>query len=97
MSGLGPLVLWLLLFKEDVLKFSIVIYRENKPHPLAALFLTNHDSLNNLGRGLPKKYFCQVILKSAQWFLTRRFLKFPVYMYREDKPRPLAAMFFDES
>ena len=57
----------------------------------------NHDYLNNLGRGSPWKHFCQVIMKSVQWFLTRRFFKFSIKIYRENKPRPLAAMFFDKS
>ena len=33
----------------------------------------------------------------VQWFLTRRFFKFSIKIYRENKPRPLAAMFFDKS
>ena len=37
-------------------KFSIYIYRKNKPRPLER-FLTNYHRLNNLGRGLPKKHF----------------------------------------
>ena len=41
-------------------------------------FLTNPNSLNNLGRGSPKEHFCKIILKSVQWFLTRRFLKFSI-------------------
>ena len=40
------------------------------------MFFLKNDSLNNLGRGSPKEHFCQMILKSFQWFLTRRFLKF---------------------
>ena len=60
-------------------------------------FLTNQNYLNNLGRGSPKEHSCQVILKSVQWFLTRRFLKFFISIYRENKPHPLAAMFFDKS
>ena len=36
----------------------------------------------------------QVKLKSVQWFLTRRFSKFSIYIYRENKPHPLTAMFF---
>ena len=43
--------------------------------PLVAMFFTNHDGLNNLCRGSPRKPSCNVILKSAQCFLTRRFLK----------------------
>ena len=134
------------------LKFSIQIYRENKPRPLAAMFfdeskwleqsckritketflqnymeigpvvsdkkifkvfytdivkispapwqpcfLTNPNGLNNLGTGSPKEHFCKIIWKLVQWFLTRRFLKFSILIYRENKPRPLAAMLFDES
>ena len=41
------------------------------------MFLTNHDGLNNLGRGSPRKHFCQGILKSVFCFLTRRF-----FLYR---------------
>ena len=41
-------------------------------------FLTNPNGLNNLGRGSPKEHFCKIILKSVQWFLTRRFFKFLV-------------------
>ena len=57
----------------------------------------NHDYLNNLGKGSPWKHFCQVIMKLVQWFLTRRFFKFSIKIYRENKPRPLVAMFFDKS
>ena len=87
--------LWFLT--RRFLKFSVQIYRENKPRPLAAMFLTNPNGLNNLARGSPKKHFCKIIWKSVQWFLTRRFLKFSIQIYSENKPRPLAAMFFDES
>ena len=59
------------------------------------MFLMNRDGLNNLGRGLQKEHSCHVILKSVQWFLTRRFLKFSIQIYRENKPLLLAAMFFD--
>ena len=38
-----------------------------------------------------------IIWKSVQWFLTRRFLKFSIEIYKENKPHHLAAMFFDES
>ena len=44
--------------------FSYRDIRENKPCPLAAIFLTNHDCLNNLGTGSPKEHFYQMILKS---------------------------------
>ena len=62
------------------LKFSEKISKENRSHPLVAMFLMNHDGQkNNLGRGSPKEHFYQIILKSVQWFLTRRFFK--VYKY----------------
>ena len=62
---------------------------QNKPHPLAVM--------NNLCRRLPKKHFCQTILKSVQWFLTRRFLEFSKEIYMENKPHLLVAKFFEES
>ena len=45
----------------------------------------NHDSLNDLGRGSPEKHSYQVILKSVHWFLTRRFCKFSIQIYRENE------------
>ena len=48
------------------------------PAPWRPCFLTNPNGLNNLGRGSPKEHFCKIILKSVQWFLTRRFFKFLV-------------------
>ena len=58
------------------------------PAPWQPRFLMNHDDLNNLCRRSPKEHFCKIILKSVQWFLTRRFLKFSIYIYRENKPHP---------
>ena len=63
------------------LNFSIHIYRENKLRTLAVMFLTNHHGLNNHGRWSPRKHFCHVILKSVQWFLTRRVF-FLSFLYR---------------
>ena len=60
------------------LKFSIQIYRENKPRPWRPHFLKNSNGLNNLGRESLKEHFRKIILKSVQWFLTRRFFKFLV-------------------
>ena len=60
--------------------------------------MTNPNGLNNLGRGSPKEHFCKIILKSVQWFRTRRFLKvFYIDYIVKNKTCPLAAMFFDES
>ena len=80
------------------LKFSILIYKENKPRPpWRPCFLTNPNGLNNLATGSPKEHFCKIIWKSVQWFRSRRFLKFFIQIYSENKPRPLAAMFIDKS
>ena len=57
------------------LKFSIRYIGKISPAPWWPCFLTNPNGLNNLGRGSPKEHFCKIILKSVQWFLTRRFLK----------------------
>ena len=38
---------------------------ENKSRSLAAMFLTNHDSLKNLGTGSPKEHSCQVEIGSV--------------------------------
>ena len=48
------------------------------PAPWRPCFLTNPNGLNNLDRGSPKEHFCKIILKSVQWFLTRKFLKFSI-------------------
>ena len=74
-QALLKLVKWFLT--RRFLKFSLWIYWENKPRPpWRSCFLTNHHGLKYIGRGLPKKLFCQIILKSVQWFMTRRFLIF---------------------
>ena len=69
------------------------------PAPWWPCFSTNPNGLNNLGRGSSKEHFCKIILKSVQWFQTRRFLEFSIYIYiyMENKPCPLAVMFFDKS
>ena len=54
------------------------VKKKKVPPPWRPWFLTYHDGLNNLGRKLQKKHSCRVILKSVQWFLTRRFLNFSV-------------------
>ena len=57
---------------------TLVAHPKISPTPLGPCFFTNHDGLNNLGRGSPKKHFCKIILKSVRLFLTRRFLKFSI-------------------
>ena len=46
------------------------------PRPWRPCFSTDRNYLYNFGRGSPKEHLCEIILKSNQWFLTRRFLKF---------------------
>ena len=88
-------VQWFIIRK--FFKFFIKIYRENKPAPSRPCFLTNHNGLNNLDRGLPKGHTCYLILESVKWFIIRNFFKFFIKIYRENEPRSLAAMFFHES
>ena len=92
-NEIGPVV-------SDKKIFQVFLYRyigKISPAPWRPCFLTNPNGLNNLGRGSPKEHFCKIILKSVEWFLTRRFLKFSIQIYSENKHRPLAAMFFYES
>ena len=83
--------------QEDFLSILYRYIGKVSPAPWRPCFLTNPNGLNNLSWKSPKEQFCKIILKSVQWFLTRRFLKFSIQIYRENKPRPLAAMLFDES
>ena len=94
---IGSVVQWFLTRRVFFLSFLYRYKGKISPAPLAAMFLTNPNGLNNLCRGSSKEQFCKIILKSVQWFLTRRFLKFSTQIYRKNKPRPLAAMFSDES
>ena len=79
---IGPVVSDKKIFK--------VFYIDNmgkiSPAPWQPCFLTNPNGLNNLGRGSPKEHFCKIILKSVQWFLTRRFFKFLVKQEDHDGP-----------
>ena len=61
------------------------------------MFFDEPRLLEQTWQRLTLETFCQVIMKSVQWFLTRRFFKFSIKLYRENKPRPLAALFFYES
>ena len=69
------MVQWFLM---RIFKVFYIDVGKKAPHSGVHVFLKNHDSLNNLGRGSPKKHFCQIILKSVQRFLTRRFFKFSI-------------------
>ena len=57
-------------------------------------FLTNHDGLDNLGRGSPKKHFCQINYINIQQVVSHK----KIFKYiGKISPNPLTAMFFDES
>ena len=71
------LVQWFLT-RRFFLSFLYRYIGKISPAPWRPCFLTNPNGLNNLGRGSPKEYFCKIILKSVQWFLTRRFLKLTI-------------------
>ena len=70
--------------------------------PLLGMFFNlSYNNFNNLGSGSPKDHYCQIIFKSAQWFLTKKifFFKFSLYIHRENRSHPLdlVAMFFNGS
>ena len=65
-------------WQEDFLSFLYRYIGKISPAPWQPCFLTNPNGLNNLGRGSPKEHFCKILLKSVQWFLTRRFFEFLV-------------------
>ena len=79
----GPISLtWANSFAYLLLKFqpsSLLIrflYKFYSPAPQRLCFFQASWWFElNLERGSPKEQFCQVILKSVQWFLTKRFLK----------------------
>ena len=73
---------------EDFKSFLCSYIGKISPAPWRPCFSTNPNGLNNLGRGSPKENFCKIISKSVQWFLTRRFLKFSMQIYRKSKPPP---------
>ena len=83
--------------EEDFLNLHYEHKSKSGPAPWRPCFLPNQHGLNNFGRGSPEHHFCEIILKSGRWFRRRRFLKFTLCTYKEKWPRPLAAMFFDES
>ena len=81
---IGPVVSDKKIFKVF---YTDIYIGKLSPAPWRPCFLTNPNGLNNLGRGSPKEHFCKIILKLVQWY---RYIG-------ENKPCPLAAMFFGES
>ena len=55
---IGPVVSDNKIFKV----YYIDIIGKISPAPLRPCFSTNHDGLNNNGRGSPREHFCQVIV-----------------------------------
>ena len=53
------------LSDKKIFKDFIIYIGENKPRPMAAMFLTNHDKNSNFVKGSPNNYFCKIILKSS--------------------------------
>ena len=51
------------------------------PLPLTTMFLTNHNGLNNLGRGSPKEHFCKIIVS----FQLKNLFLAPVTWYAMDR------------
>ena len=47
-----------------IVSFSSIVTPKNKPRPLGAL--PNHYGSYKLGKGPPKDYLCEIILKSGQ-------------------------------
>ena len=85
-------------WQEDNLSFLYRYIGKISPAPWRPCFLTNPNGLNNLGRGSPKKTFCKIILKSVQWFLTRRFFKvFYIDNIGKISPAPLRPCFLTNS
>ena len=62
------------------------------PAPWQPCFVTDQNYLKEFGRGSPKEHLCQIISKSGQWFLTRRFLKFALKLTLFGPLWPLCAM-----
>ena len=59
--------------------FKFSIYRnkvKNSPVPWRPCFFTNQHGVKEFDIWSPKKHSCEIILKSGQLFILRRFLKF---------------------
>ena len=65
------------------------------PAPWWPCFLKDHNNLNNLGRGSHKEHLCQIISKSDQRFLTRRFFKYFPYIRLCKQSDPRDGAIFD--
>ena len=61
--------------EEDFLRISSCPYSARSPHSPEPCLWTYQNFVNNFWKGSPKEYSCDIILKSDQPFLRRRFFK----------------------
>ena len=61
--------------KEDFLRIFSCPYSARSSHSPEPCLWTDHSFMNNIWKGSPKDHSCEIILKSDQPFLRRRFLK----------------------
>ena len=62
-------------FGEDFLRISSCPYSARSPHSPEPCLWTDQNFANNFWKGSSKEYSCEIILKSDQQFLRKRFLK----------------------
>ena len=62
-------------WEEDFLRISSCPYSARSPHSPEPCLWTDKNFANNFWKGSPKEHSCEIILKSDQRFLRRRFLK----------------------
>ena len=61
--------------EEDFLRISSCPYNARSPHSPEPCLWTDQNFANNFWKGSPKEHSCEIILKSNQPFLRRRFFK----------------------
>ena len=61
--------------EEDFLRISPCPYSARSPHSPEPCLWTDQNFANSFWKGSPKEHSCEIILKSDQWFLRRRFFK----------------------
>ena len=61
--------------EEDFLRISSCPHSARNPHSPEPCLRTDQNFANNFWKGSPKEHSCEIILKSDQRFLRRRFLK----------------------
>ena len=61
--------------EEDFLRISSCPYSARSPHSPEPCLWMDQNFANNFSKGSPKEHSCEIILKSDQPFLRRRFFK----------------------